>query len=178
MNAVRGGLRSHYISLMRDRCVVNTSGIARRVGVRHVPTRVALAMRCPSPLQNWPHRTACPSKPADCLIRREAVKGSHPGSPRCHLSRRPPSYPPRRPQPRRRLVRHDRRGTVSALGAELSPTCRAGIALVVTLGGILAVDTHDGPSGYRCCSIGHDPAVKVCRSFTETRSPLRSGSSP
>jgi len=89
-----------------------------------------------------------------------------------------PSYPSRRPQPRRRLVRRDRRGTVSALGAELSPTCRAGIALVVTLGGILAVDTHDGPSGYRCCSIGHDPAVKVCRSFTETRSPLRSGSSP
>src|SRR5207244_11633408 len=112
------------------------------------------------------------------LIRREAVRGSHPGSPRCHLSRRPPSYPPRRPQPRRRLVRRDRRGTVSALGAELSSACRAGIALVVTLGGILAVDTHDGPSGYRCCSIGHDPAVKVCRSFTETRSALRSGSSP
>src|SRR6266481_9129597 len=73
--------------------------------------------------------------------------GSHPGSSRCHLSRRPPSYPPRRSQPSRpRLVRHDRRGTVSALGAELSPACRAGIALVVTRRGTLAVDTHDGPS--------------------------------
>src|SRR6267378_806855 len=123
---------------MRDRCVVNTSGLARRIESVTFRLEQALTMRC---LLSAPELTS--SRVANAA---GGGGGSHPGSSRCHLSRRPPSYPPRRSQPSRpRLVRHDRRGTVSALGAELSPACRAGIALVVTLRGTLAVDTHDGP---------------------------------
>src|SRR5438552_16286775 len=100
MNAVRGGLRSHYISLMRDRCVVNTSGIARRVEVRHVPTRVGLGHAVPfsAPelaLSNRLSFEACG------LPDTAGGGGAHPDSSRCHLSRRPPAYPPRLAQPRR-----------------------------------------------------------------------------
>src|SRR6266446_1370158 len=63
---------------------------------------------------------------------------------RCHLSGELPPHPPHRPYPSRpRLVRHDRGGTVSALGTDFSPTRRARIALVVTRRGTLAVHTHD-----------------------------------
>src|SRR5947208_9437829 len=63
---------------------------------------------------------------------------------RCHLSGELPPHPPHRPYPSRpRLERHDRGGTVSALGADFSPTRRASIALVVTRRDTLAVDTHD-----------------------------------
>jgi hypothetical protein len=75
MKAIRRDPRSHYISMMRDRCVVNMSGVceggpspSRSDSSRPQPRGAS------SPFQTGLIEPPCPSEPAGCLMRRGAVK--------------------------------------------------------------------------------------------------------